>query len=160
MRAAVTLRRGDWLGLVGWLALVAAVSAFGSMFRPGSWYEALAKPSFNPPSWVFGPVWTLLYLLMALAAWLVWRRREMAVARLGMALFLAQLLCNGLWSWFFFGLQRIGLALVDLVLLVLLLTATVAVFARVRKAAAWLLAPYLAWSCYALVLNAWLWRFN
>ncbi len=141
------------LGLVPFLLAVAAVSAAGSRFRPGDWYAALSLPAWTPPAWVFPVAWTLLYLAIAVAGWLLWRlpRRGGAAGR---ALWSVQLLLNGLWSWLFFGQHWIGVALLDLGALV----ATVAllvVWAWPRcRPAAWLLLPYLAWLLYAKSLNA------
>jgi translocator protein len=147
-------------GLVAWVALCFGAAAVGSQFPPGAWYQALAKPAWNPPSWVFGPVWTALYAMMGVAAWMVWRERGFAGARLALGLFLAQLGLNALWSWLFFGLRRPGLALAEIVALWLLIAATIAAFRPVRRAAALLLAPYLAWVTFAAALNYTLWRLN
>lgn len=149
-----------WLGLAGWLVLCLAAGAFGSLFQPGAWYAGLEKPPGTPPGWVFAPVWTTLYLLMAVAAWLVWKRDGFAGAGLPLTLFLAQLLFNAVWSWLYFGLQWPGLALVDLVLLWGVLLMTVIAFWRHRPLAAVLLLPYLAWVSYAGYLNAGIWWLN
>jgi tryptophan-rich sensory protein len=130
------------------------------MFRPGEWYKNLAKPWWTPPDWLFGPVWTLLYLFMGVAAWLVWRRGGFQEARGALALFLVQLLLNALWSWVFFGLQQPGWAFLELSLLWLAIAATLAAFWRLVPAAGWLLAPYLAWVSFAGVLNFALWHLN
>ncbi len=145
------------VGLVGWLALCFGAAAVGARFRPGPWYAALRKPAWNPPDWIFAPVWTLLYLLMAIAAWLVWRQAGVA-PRLG--LFLLQLALNAAWAWLFFGLQRPGLALAELAVLWLAVAATAVAFWSVLPLAGWLLVPYLAWVTFAGALNASLWRRN
>lgn len=142
------------------LLLVTAVAVFGSRFMPGAWYAALAKPSWTPPGWVFGPVWTTLYLLMAWAAWLVWRRGGEAGGRPALACYGVQLVLNALWSWIFFGRHAIGAALADLALLWLAILATLLLFWRVRRLAGLLLVPYLAWVTMAGFLNHAVWRLN
>lgn len=146
--------------LLVFLALTFAAAGFGAQFGPGPWYEALRKPAWNPPGWVFPPVWTVLYAMMAVAAWLVWRGARPGAARTPLALWTVQLLLNAAWSWLFFGRQRPDLAFADIVLLWLAIVATLAAFARVSRAAAALLAPYLAWVTFAAVLNAAIWRLN
>ena len=146
--------------LVGWLALCFAVASVGALFPPGPWYAQLQKPTWNPPNWVFGPVWTLLYILMAVAAWLVWRQGGFAKQLRPLSLFLAQLACNAVWSWFSFGLHNLLLALADLTFLWVLLLLTTVVFWRTNKTAAVLLLPYLLWVTFAAALNLMLWRLN
>lgn len=147
------------LMLLGFIAITFAVAAFGGQFGPGAWYAGLRKPSWNPPNWIFAPVWTLLYLLMATAAWLVWRS-EAKERRVSLALYFVQLALNGLWSWIFFGLQNPGAAFVDIVALWLAIVLTIAAFRPVRPLAAGLLLPYLAWVTFASALNLALWRMN
>jgi len=137
-----------------------SAGAVGSQFRPGDWYDALAKPAWQPPSWIFAPVWTTLYLMMAVAAWLVtthgeWRRR-----RLPLTFFSLQLAVNAAWSWLFFGLQRPDLALADILLLWVLLSVTLGLFLKTRRLAGILLVPYWLWVSFAALLNAELWRLN
>jgi translocator protein len=139
------------VGLTGWVGSAATLPAVAE-----GWYDGLAKPPFTPPAALFGPVWTVLYVAMAVAAWLVWRRGGFAQGGAALALWLGQLVLNGLWSVLFFGLRRPTLALVDIAVLLLVLAATIAAFARIRPGAAWLLAPYLAWSGFAAVLNGWI----
>lgn len=148
------------LALIGWFALCFSATGTAVFVSTGDWYATLQKPSWNPPAWLFGPVWTILYAMMAVAAWLVWRRGGWPVQRLALGLFVAQLVLNALWTPLFFGLHRPGLALVDLGLLWAVLAATVAVFWRVRRTAGALLLPYLAWSSFAAVLNLTIWRLN
>jgi tryptophan-rich sensory protein len=150
----------SWLAFAGWLALCFGAAAFGTLFAPGEWYAQLRKPSWNPPSWVFGPVWTVLYVMMAMSAWLVWRRGGFAANARPLGLFLLQLLFNALWSWLFFGLKNPALALLDIVLLWAGIMATMISFLRVRRSAGLLLVPYLAWVTFATVLNAVLWQMN
>ena len=146
--------------LVGWLALCFGAASLGAVFMPGEWYAALQKPSWNPPGWIFGPVWSALYAMMAVAAWLVWRRGGFATQRRPLALFLGQLTLNAAWTPLFFGLHRPGIAFAEIILLWLAIAATLVVFRPVNRVAAWLLAPYLAWVGFAAVLNFTLWRLN
>ena len=147
-------------GLLGWLALCFVVAWFGSRFEPGPWYAGLTKPWWTPPNWLFGPVWTVLYVLMAVAAWLVWGRVGFRGAPLALGLFLAQLALNGAWSWLFFGLQQPGWALVDLVLLGVILFAAMVAFWGHQPMAGVLLLPYFLWVMFAGILNYALWRLN
>lgn len=144
--------------LAVFLLLVAAASIFGAQFMPGPWYDALQKPPLNPPSWVFGPVWTLLYLGIAIAGWLVWKHPDKR--RVPLTLWGIQLLLNAAWSALFFGYQRMGLALVDILVLLGVIVATTVAFYRVRPLAGWLFVPYLAWVSFASYLNAGLWYLN
>ncbi len=141
------------LGLIIFLVMCFAVASIGAAFPPGEWYAQLAKPAFNPPAWVFGPVWTVLYVLMAVAAWRVWCDGSWHEHRIALTLFVLQLGLNGLWSPLFFGLKRLDLALLDLILLWIALLATILRFRRTSNLAAALLLPYLAWVSFAGVLN-------
>jgi tryptophan-rich sensory protein len=139
--------------LVGFLILSLLVSSLGGWLTAGSiadWYPTLAKPSFNPPDWVFAPVWSTLFLLMAIAAWRVWRRAGWGA---GLVLYFVQLVGNLAWSALFFGLQRPGLALVDCALLLVLIIATTFQFRRHDGLAALLMLPYIAWVAFACILN-------
>lgn len=148
----------SFVPLVAFVALVAAAGLFGAGFEPGEWYADLEKPPLNPPDWVFPPVWSLLYLAIAVAAWLVWREHPESAAPL--ALWACQLVLNSAWSLLFFGLHRPGLALAEIVVLFLLVALTTRCFFRVRPLAGALLAPYLAWVGFAVYLNAGLWYLN
>jgi len=148
------------LGLVALLAICYGVAAVGAQFMPGAWYEQLAKPSWTPPSWIFGPVWTVLYGMMAVAAWLVWKRHGVAGARWVLLLFAVQLALNGLWSWLFFGQENPGAAMVDIGALWLAILATILAFWRLSRLAAALLVPYLMWVSFAAALNFAIWRLN
>ncbi len=154
-------RRAEWLALAGFLALPLLAGVSGAVVTiPAvrTWYPTLAHPPGTPPDWLFGPVWTVLYALMGVAAWLVWRR----IARAGatpaalrpLRLWGWQLGLNALWSPAMFGLHSIGLGLVVIVPLVAAVAWTVTAFRRRHALAAWLLVPYLAWVCYAAYLNA------
>jgi len=143
--------------LLGFLAAVAAAALMGAQFQPGDWYAGLEKPFFNPPNWIFGPVWSVLYVGIAVAGWLVWRHRGGAPLLL---LWAAQLVLNLLWSWIFFGLHRPALALVDIGLLLSSIVAFAVLAWPVSRAAAWLFACYGAWVAFAMLLNAAIWRLN
>lgn len=145
------------LSLVLSLALAFSAAWIGSRFPPGDWYAGLRKPSWNPPSWIFGPVWTLLYAAMAVAAWRVAHAGGSAPALL---LYLLQLALNAAWSWLFFGKHRMDLAFAEILLLWIAILATTAAFFRKDPAAGWLLLPYLAWVGFAAGLNFALWRLN
>lgn len=148
------------LGLVAWLMASFAAGWIGSRFLPGEWYVALAKPAWNPPNWIFGPVWTVLYVLMAVAAWLVWRQAGFGGAGAALGLFVFQLALNALWSYLFFGRQQIGLALVEIVVLWGTILAVTILFWGVNRVAGALMVPYLGWVGFASFLNFTLWSLN
>jgi benzodiazapine receptor len=148
------------VALALWLALCFAAASLGALFTPGEWYAALKKPAWNPPAWVFGPVWTALYAMMALAAWLVWKRGGFVRRRTPLTFFLVQLALNAGWTPLFFGLHAPGPAFAEILLLWLAIAATLASFRGVSRAASWLLVPYLAWVTFAVALNFALWRLN
>lgn len=151
---------GGWPALVAALAIVGGAAALGAFASrdAAAFYGQLALPAWAPPAGVFGPVWTALYAMMAVAAWLVWR----APGRHGPALllFAAQLVANVLWSWFFFAWRSGALAAVDVVALLVLVAATLVVFWRIRRAAGLLLVPYLAWVAFATALTFAVWQRN
>ncbi len=152
-----------WLPFAGFLLLCFAVAGIGGAVTASSvngWYQTLNKPSFNPPDWIFGPVWTTLFVLMALAAALVWRRGRMPGRGAALGWFLAQLALNLAWSCLFFGLQAIGGAFVCLILLWAAIAGTLAGFHRIDRWAGLLLVPYLAWVSFAGLLNFVIWRLN
>src|SRR5512145_1184486 len=140
------------LGAVGWLALTFGAAWLGSRFPPDQWYQNLTKPEWNPPNSVFAPVWTVLYLLMAAAAWLVWRRFGLEGARFPLALFVFQLLLNAAWSWLFFGQHRPDLAFFDIVVLWIALFIMLIAFWRLELLAGIFIVPYLGWVSFAAVL--------
>ena len=148
------------LGLVGWLAISLAAGGIGSRYLPGAWYASLAKPSWTPPNAVFAPVWTVLYILMGVAAWLVWRRAGFQAAGAALILFVVQLVLNALWSYFFFGLHRPDIALVDIVVLWSAILVVVVLFWREDPRAGAIMLPYLVWVGFASCLNFALWRLN
>jgi translocator protein len=153
-------RNRQSLALVGWCALCLATAATGIFVSIDGWYASLHKPSWNPPAWIFGPVWTVLYLMMGMAAWLVWREGGWNARQRPLGLFLGQLLLNAIWTPLFFGMHQIGLALIDISVLWLSIAATLIVFWQVRRPAGLLLVPYLAWVSFAAFLNFTLWRMN
>jgi tryptophan-rich sensory protein len=148
------------LGLIGWLLVTFAAAWIGSRFLPGEWYASLAKPAWTPPNAVFAPVWTVLYVLMAVAAWLVWRRAGFSRAGTALVLFVVQLCLNALWSYSFFGLERVDIAFVDIVALWVLILVVIVLFWRVDRRAGALMVPYLLWVGFASYLNLELWRLN
>ena len=145
-----------WLGITG---LAAAVAGAGSVTAP-VFYARLALPAWAPPAWVFGPVWTALYALMGIAAWLVWRVRGFSGARFALLLYLLQLGVNTIWSWLFFHWHLGLLALADILLLLVLVLATLIAFWRVRPLAWLLLLPYVLWVGFAAALNHAIWQLN
>ncbi|HEY4530175.1 MAG TPA: TspO/MBR family protein [Luteimonas sp.] len=155
-------RKQQFIGLVGWLVATGIAAFLGSMAsrRSEDFYGELVQPSWAPPPDVFGPVWTVLYILMAIAAWLVWRRGGFAHARTALVLFLVQLVVNALWSWLFFAWRMGAAAFVDIALMWVLVAATMAAFWRHSRLAAALLLPYLAWITFAGALNLRLWQLN
>jgi benzodiazapine receptor len=154
----------DLVGLVVALAVPLAVGGLGGIATSSSvstWYQTLSRPSWNPPDWVFGPVWTLLYILMGVAMWLVWRSGwDSPEGQMGLILFGVQLLFNLLWSLIFFGLRKPGWALLEIGLLWVLILATLVQFYRLRPGAGLLLVPYQLWVTFATALNAAIWWLN
>lgn len=151
------------LGLIAWLLITFAAAAIGNIATAtnvGGWYHQIARPTWTPPDWIFGPVWTALYLMMAIAAWLVWRPAGIKPARLPLGLFLIQLALNALWSVLFFGLKRPDLAAAEIVLLWMSIFATIIAFWKRSTPASWLLVPYLAWVTFAALLNFEIARLN
>ncbi|MEO8808753.1 MAG: TspO/MBR family protein [Rhodanobacter sp.] len=155
-------RAKQTVGLIGWLLLSFAASAIGAVasVQAATFYQHLAQPSWAPPSSIFGPVWSMLYALMGVAAWLVWREDGWRRQRGVLALFVVQLAVNALWSWLFFAWHRGALAFADIVLLWLLIVATLVSFWRVRPLAGALLVPYLCWVSFASALNFAVWHLN
>ena len=151
------------LALLAFVAACFAAALVGSAFTAPSvpeWYGSLARPSFTPPAWLFGPIWSVLYLAMAVAGWLVWRRQRESFTTLPQALFGGQLVLNVLWSILFFGLQAPGIALVEILILWAGIFATLLSFWRISTIAGWLFVPYLAWVSFAIILNFEIWRLN
>ena len=151
-------------GLVFWVGICFLVAWTGALVSPGiapsDWYDALNKPAWNPPDWVFGPVWTALYTMMGVAAWLVWDKFGFLAARAALAVFLIQLVLNGLWSRIFFGMQEPGWAFLQIILLLAAIIITAILFFRKRTMAGWLMVPYMIWVGYASTLNGAIWLMN
>lgn len=146
------------LFLVVFVAVCFAAAGLGSLFTApqvasGGWYDTLDKPFFTPPNWLFGPVWSALYLLMAISGWLVWRVRGFSGAKVALSLFWAQLFLNFLWSVVFFGFESLGAGMVEILVLWTAILLTIFSFRLISRPAAWLLAPYLAWVTFASLLN-------
>lgn len=154
--------RKQALGLAGWLAASFVTGGVGAIAsaRADLFYGELSQPSWAPPAWLFGPVWSVLYVLMGIAAWLVWREHGFRNAATALKLFIAQLFANALWTWIFFVWHLGALSLAEIVALWLLIASTILAFWRLHKLAALLLVPYLAWVSFATALTASLWRLN
>lgn len=153
----------DWLALAIFVLVCFGAAGVGSSFTTPAldgWYVDLRKPAWNPPNWIFAPVWSALYLLMAIAAWLVWRKEGFRATGGAMALFAVQLILNIAWSALFFGLRSPGAALAEIAGLWVAIAATIAAFSRTSSLASWIMAPYLAWVSFAGALNFAIWRLN
>lgn len=152
----------QWLGLLFSLLLVFAAAAAGGLASAsaGSFFMELDRPLWAPPAWLFGPAWTVLYLLMGVASWLVWRRGGFSDARLALTLYGVQLVLNGLWTWLFFVMRSGSLAFVEIIVLWILILATIIAFWRKNKLAGLMLVPYLFWVAYASALTFSLWQRN
>lgn len=150
------------LGLLAWLLLTFATAALGGLAsaNAGPFYTALIRPTWAPPGWLFAPVWTLLYAMMGVSAWLVWRKHGWVRAQTALFVFILQLLLNALWTWVFFVWQQGGWALAEIVLLWLLIATTLRLFWPISRWAAVLLIPYLAWVSFACVLTLAVWQRN
>ncbi|HEY5221314.1 MAG TPA: TspO/MBR family protein [Candidatus Paceibacterota bacterium] len=154
----------DWFKLVIAVVVSEVAGIIGSIFTVSAiptWYATLAKPALNPPAWVFGPVWTTLYLLMGIAVFLVWRKGwDSKGVKTALSLFAIQLILNALWSIIFFGLHSPAWALVDIITMWIAIVATIVAFAKTSRPAAWLLVSYILWVSFALYLNYSIWRLN
>jgi benzodiazapine receptor len=148
------------LGLAAWVVAALAAGWIGSQFTPGEWYASLVKPAWTPPNAVFGPVWTVLYILMGVAAWMVWRKAGFSGAAVPLVLFIAQLVLNSLWSYLFFGAHQPMWAFFEIIVLWVAIVITMLAFWRVKPAAGALLIPYVCWVGFASALNLQLWRLN
>jgi len=157
------MKKSPWLPLGLFLLLAFCAAGIGALATTSSvdtWYPTLRKPAWNPPNWVFGPVWTLLYIAMAVAAWRVWRVGSVQAARTTFRLYGSQLALNALWSILFFGLRSPGAALLDIAVLWLVLIRILARFREVDRLAAWLWSAYVLWVSFAFLLNAAVWDLN
>lgn len=146
-----------WIMLLVFVALCAGAALFGVTFKPGEWHAALLKPSWNPPNWVFAPVWSIVYLMIAVAGWLVWRHEPYSAA---MGLWFVQLVLNGAWSWLFFGLHRMDLGFADIVLLWITILGFIVLAWPVSTVASLLFVPYWLWVSFAAALNYSIWKLN
>jgi benzodiazapine receptor len=150
------------VGLLVWLLVAFFAAAVGGFASTGAseFYRDLVRPSWAPPGWLFGPVWSVLYALMGVAAWLVWRARGFGGARNALLIFVVQLAANALWTWLFFVWRQGGLAFAEILLLLALILVTIVLFWRVNRLAAVLLFPYLLWVSFASALMLATWRLN
>jgi translocator protein len=155
-------RRAQVVGVLAWLAASYAAAAIGGLasVRAESFFSQLDRPAWAPPSWLFAPVWTMLYLMIGLSAWLVWRERGLRGARVELGLFVVQLCANALWTWLFFAWRLGAAAFAEILLLWVLIAATLVSFWRLRPLAGALLVPYLLWVSYAAALTYSLWQRN
>ena len=157
MRSETIKAPPAWLVYAVFFVVTAAAASVGALFGPGAWYTGLPKPSFNPPNWVFAPVWTTLYIMIAIAGARAW----LAGAPVGaMGLWLLQLALNATWTYLFFGMKRPDLALIDIALLLLTITAFAITVRRVSPLSSALFVPYVAWVSFASALNFAIWRLN
>jgi len=141
--------------------LVGGASGFFTITGVDSWYQTINKPSWNPPNWVFGPVWTTLYIMMGIALFLVWKEdTSEELKKIAIALFSVQLILNFFWSFIFFNQQQPGWALVEIIAMWFFILLTIFAFAQVNKTAAWLLVPYISWVSFATILNYTIWQLN
>lgn len=155
--------RARWAGLVVFIVVCLGAGGLGAIATTPEiegWYKTIEKPIWNPPDSVFGPVWTTLFVMMAIAAWLVWKSEGFKAARMPIVLFAGQLSLNVAWSWIFFGMHEPGWAFAEIVILWLAIIATTVTFFRCSSVAGWLMVPYLAWVSFASVLNFTIWRLN
>lgn len=146
------------------ILLTVGIGATAGLFTASgvdSWYTTIQKPSWNPPNWIFGPVWTTLYIMMGIALYLVWKSgSDERVKKIALILFALQLILNFLWSFIFFDQQQPGWAFLEILILWVFILLTIFAFARVNKAAAWLLVPYISWVSFAAILNYTIWQLN
>ena len=150
------------VGFIGWLAICFVAAAVGGIAsaNAGDFYKLLVRPTWAPPGWMFAPVWTMLYAMMAVSAWIVWQQKGWHEGRTALSLFLVQLAANALWTWIYFAWHLGAAAFVEIVLLWLLIMATVVVFWRINKLAGALLLPYLLWVSFASALSYATWQLN
>jgi tryptophan-rich sensory protein len=146
---------------IGTVTIASVLGQLATFPNLAPWYSGLVKPSFSPPNWVFAPIWTTLYVLMAFAAWRILRLREPSAARrLALSMFFIQLALNAAWSWMFFGANSPLLGVINIVPQLLIILTTIVVFHRLDRLAAWCLVPLAAWVAFASVLNIAIWRWN
>jgi len=148
------------LALIGWILLCSLAGIFGAQFEPGTWYQLLTKPAWTPPNWIFPVVWPILYILMGISVWLIWKMKNTTLLQTEFTWFFVQLALNALWSWIFFGLHLIGTGLAEILLLWISILFTTLLFWKKNKTAGFLLLPYLLWVGYASALNFAIWQLN
>ncbi|UCC80896.1 MAG: tryptophan-rich sensory protein [Candidatus Zixiibacteriota bacterium] len=148
------------ISLIIWIGICFIPAVTGSQFTPGEWYARLAKPAWTPPGYLFGPVWTSLYTMMEIAAWLLWKGVGLSGAKIAFILFFGQLILNGMWSWLFFGMHKPGLAFIELCLLWILILATLIAFWKLYQPSGILLIPCTIWVSFATILNFSIWFLN
>lgn len=157
------MKRSNGIKLISSIALCVLLGSVGGLVTVNeipTWYATLNKPSFNPPNWLFGPVWTTLYVLMGISVYLIWKQPVSKERNKALQVFILQFILNFCWSFIFFGLHATGWALIEMIALSVLILLTILHFAKHSKLAAWLLVPYLAWVSFALLLNAAIWKLN
>lgn len=147
-------------GLIIWIFVCSLAGIFGAQFEPGTWYELLQKPAWTPPNWVFPVVWPTLYVMMGIAAWIIWKMKEITLSATEFNWFFVQLVLNALWSWIFFGMQMIATGLAEILLLWISILFTIFLFWNRNRIAGMLLLPYLLWVSYASALNFAIWQLN
>lgn len=149
--------------LVVSLVVTVGLGSLGGIFTISeipNWYAGLQKPSFNPPNWLFGPVWTLLYILMGISVYLVWKQPASSARNIALTLFIVQFVLNFFWSVIFFKQHQIGWALVEIILMWVFIFLTIIWFGKISSTASWLLVPYISWVSFATILNAAIWKLN
>lgn len=155
--------KNNWVKLVLSLVLIVGIGSLGGLFtypEIGTWYATLQKPSFQPPNWLFGPVWTLLYTLMAISFYLIWKQPPSELRRKAIAIFVIQFVLNFCWSIIFFNRHQVGWALVEIGVMWICILLTILRFSKLSSTAAWLLVPYILWVSFATLLNAAIWKLN
>jgi tryptophan-rich sensory protein len=141
--------------------IIGFTSGFFTITGVGSWYQTIQKPSWNPPGWIFGPVWTTLYVLMGISLFLIWKSSaDKEVKQTAILLFSLQLVLNFFWSFIFFNQQQVGWALVEIIVLWFAILVTIFSFSKINNTAAWLLVPYISWVSFATILNYTIWKLN
>ncbi|MDZ4071182.1 MAG: TspO/MBR family protein [Sediminibacterium sp.] len=157
------MKRSNSIKLISSIALCVLLGSVGGLVTVNeipNWYATLNKPSFNPPNWLFGPVWTTLYVLMGISVYLIWKQPVSKERNKALQLFILQFILNFCWSFIFFGLHATGWALIEMIALWILILLSILYFAKHSKTAAWLLVPYISWVSFALLLNAAIWKLN
>ncbi len=157
------MKRSNGIKLILSIVLCVSLGSVGGLVTVSeipTWYASLNKPSFNPPNWLFGPVWTILYLLMGISVYMIWKQPVSKERNKALQLFILQFILNFCWSFIFFGLHATGWALIEMIALWILILLSILHFAKHSKTAAWLLVPYISWVSFALLLNAAIWKLN